>query len=282
MVDLDRYLEEKQRLVDAALRKIFAGPSPASSVLMKAIRHCLFPGGKRVRPVLAMAASEAVGGRAVDALPVSCALELIHTYSLIHDDLPSMDNDAVRRGKPSAHVAFGEAAAILAGDALLTEAFRVLSDAAPRGRTGPRALEVIREMARAAGLGGMVEGQARDIARDKASLRRSSLERLYLLKTGALIRAAVVCGGRAGGARAWQTSAVARYGDAVGLAYQISDDLLDDGKENDGGYPRLFGRGKALARVRELEAEAYEALGRFGKSADPLRALASHLSARTS
>lgn len=230
-----------------------------------------------MRPVLAMASSEAVGGKPSDVLPVACALELIHTYSLIHDDLPALDNDSLRRGKPSTHIAFGEAMAILAGDALLTEAFRLMSEESlwKKGKNG--ALEVIHTIASASGSQGMVGGQVLDMTMKKRISQPRSLERIYLLKTGALIKAAIVSGAALGGAHPRQLSMLSRYGHVLGLAFQIADDIHDEKTKSEDGYPFYFGKDKARARAKELERQAVAALDGYGKKADPLRGLAAFI-----
>jgi len=276
MLNIDKYLEDKRCLVDRALRSYLPKRFSDAPTLTQAVLYSLFPGGKRFRPILTLASSEAVGGRPTDVLPVACALELIHTYSLIHDDLPALDNDSVRRGRPSTHVVFGEAMAILAGDALLTEAFRILSDAALRKRKKNGVLEAIHEIALAAGSKGMVGGQVLDMTQKKRR-RPRSLEHIYALKTGALIRASVVSGARLGGARPQQLLALSRYGEFLGLAFQIADDIRDDGLKKEDGYPSHFGLKRAWAKAQELERKAVAALDGFGERADPLRALVSYV-----
>jgi len=191
MFDLNAYLTAKNRQINEALGGLLGN---TSGRIISAMRHSLMAGGKRIRPVLCIAASEAVGAGASDALPAACAIEMIHTYSLIHDDLPAMDDDAMRRGKPTCHVAFDEATAILAGDALLTMAFEVLSSVETEGQIAER-LAVVGILARAAGYQGMIEGQMRDIAAEGTSLDLKALREMHALKTGALIEASVTSGG---------------------------------------------------------------------------------------
>lgn len=282
MLDIDRYIQDKRHLVNKALRSYVSKGFSGNSILKKAVLYSLFPGGKRFRPVLTMASSEAVGGKPSDVLPVACSLEFIHTYSLIHDDLPALDNDSLRRGRPSTHVAFGEAIAILTGDALLTEAFRILSGMR-LGKTRKNGfLEVIHGIALASGPGGMVGGQVLDMTMKKKASDPRSLEHIYLLKTGALIKTAVVSGATLGGARPRQLSALSRYGHVLGLAFQIADDIHDVGLKKEDGYPSRFGWEKAWARGKELERQAMAALDGYGREADPLRALAGYVMSKES
>ncbi len=253
------------------------------------MRYSLFAGGKRLRPILALAAAETVGGRIADALPLACSLELIHTYSLIHDDLPSMDDDDLRRGKPTSHKVFGEALAILAGDALLTEAFHLLTrpdlmrDVSPRRR-----LRAINQVARAAGSYGMVGGQVMDIASQGQKIESHLLEYIHSHKTGALIAASVCTGAIIGGASPSQYKALNRYGEKLGLAFQVIDDLLDvQGEEKKLGkavgkdqakgkatYPALFGIAESRRMAEVLVEEALGRLQLFTGRANPLREIA--------
>ena len=251
------------------------------------MRYALLGGGKRLRPVLALAACEAVGGDPDAVLPVACALEMIHTYSLIHDDLPCMDDDALRRGRPTAHVAFGEALAVLAGDALLTEAFALLARTAEGSRRPRRLLRAAREIAEAAGARGMVAGQAADIAAEGADADLALVEFIHVRKTGALLLAAVRSGGLVGGATAAQLRRLTRYGECLGLAFQIADDILDveaptartgksegrDRERRKATFPAVLGLPAAKARARELRDGALAAMGGFDARAELLRAL---------
>ncbi|MDI6756188.1 MAG: polyprenyl synthetase family protein, partial [Thermodesulfobacteriota bacterium] len=199
-MNLQKYLERRRSMVDRALKRWIPGENEFPREVHKAMRYSLFAGGKRIRPILTLAAAEAVGGRAVDVLPVACSLELIHTYSLIHDDLPAMDNDDLRRGKPTSHKIFGEALAILAGDALLTEAFHLLTRADLMKNVSPRRrLQATCQIARAAGSLGMVGGQVMDILSEGKEMERHLLEYIHSHKTGALIAASVCAGAIAGG-----------------------------------------------------------------------------------
>jgi geranylgeranyl diphosphate synthase type II len=256
------------------------------------MRYSLFSGGKRLRPILALAAGEAVGGQARRILPFACALEMVHAYSLIHDDLPAMDDDDLRRGKPTNHVVFGEGIAILAGDALLTEAFRVMAEAVlrlPGQQAG--AVKALREVAGAAGAVGMVAGQVADLEAERKRPTHSLLEYIHLRKTAALIRAAVRTGALIGGATNRQFGHLSRYGLAVGLAFQVADDILDveggtaktgkrqgrDAQLHKVTYPAAVGIVKAKERARELLADALAALKSFGPTANPLRQIATFI-----
>jgi geranylgeranyl pyrophosphate synthase len=246
---------------EAALVGPFDGVRPER--LAEVCRYPLRTGGKRLRPLLCMAAAEGVGGSGEDPAVggAAVAVELVHTYSLVHDDLPALDDDDLRRGQPTAHVAFGEAAAILAGDALLTEAFAVLA-ALPL--SAERRVALVGELAGAAGIRGMVAGQAEDIGMDGSIRDLAGLERVHRNKTGALLRAAVRMGGIAAGADAPALAALGRYGEAVGLAFQLADDVLDAdqdaGEDGPPSYVRLLGAPETTRRARALAEAAIEAL----------------------
>jgi len=285
--DLGSYLEEKRRIVEAGLEMFLSPGSDEEKRLQEAMRYSVFSGGKRLRPVLAIAAYELAGGRDVDGvLAPACATEFVHTYSLIHDDLPAMDDDAMRRGRPSNHAAYGDALAILAGDALLTLAFGIVAEAEsiPFDR---RAL-VVAELAAANGAFGMVGGQAADIAGEGAVPSLEAVEFIHARKTAAPITAAVRIGAIAAGAPRETLDAVSAYGRSIGLAFQITDDLLDvDGTAEGMGkavgkdlargkmtYPSVAGLEGARARVGSLIRDAASSLEPFGESAWPLRAIA--------
>jgi len=258
----------------------------------KAMRYSLFSGGKRIRPILALASGEAVGGSLTRVMPFACALEMIHAYSLIHDDLPAMDDDDLRRGKPTNHVVFGEGMAILAGDGLLTEAFRVMSEGALLpGQDRSATLRAIREIAAGAGAAGMVGGQVADLESEKKKPTRALVEYIHTRKTGALIRAAVRAGALVGKAKAGQFARLDQYGAAIGLAFQVADDILDvEGEIEKTGkhpgrdaelqkvtYPAAVGMASAKRKAQELLDEALTALASFGSSADPLRRIATFI-----
>lgn len=256
--DLKLYLKEKRVLVDAELERVFR-ELPFDSRLVSAIRHSLMSGGKRLRPVLCIAAAEAVstGGQTVEGvLAAGCSLEMIHTYSLIHDDLPAMDDDDLRRGKPTCHKAFDEATAILAGDALLTMAFETLSSSARCPEAEHlRWLRIVSLVARAAGVNGMVGGQMADISSEGRRLTVESLRKMHKLKTGALIEASVCAGAILAGADRERFERLEEYAASIGLAFQVADDILNvegdagilgkavgtDAKRKKNTYPSLMG-----------------------------------------
>ncbi len=286
-MDLGRYLGARARLVERALAARFP---PDRTRLRRAMRYSLLAGGKRVRPILALAAGEVCGAPPRLVLPFACAVEMIHTYSLVHDDLPAMDDDDLRRGKPTSHRVWGEGLAILVGDALLTEAFRAMADA--RGVPAPRALRAVGEVAAAAGETGMVGGQALDLAAEgsRASLRR--VQGIHRRKTGALLRSAVRVGALVAGADTPTLRRLTAYGEHLGLGFQIADDILDaaGGPETDGRTDRELGKATypgvlglagaraAAARERDAALAALRGLAR----AEPLRALAAYVVARAS
>jgi geranylgeranyl pyrophosphate synthase len=272
-------LLEMKAAVEAGLDRLLAGESR----LFEALRYAVLTGGKRFRPLLLLSAGEAFGGDRATLLPYACAVELIHSYSLVHDDLPCMDDDAVRRGKPSCHRAFGEAPALLAGDALLTLAFEVLAGA-PSGAAGAgRKDRAVGTMAEAAGARGMIAGQWMDIEYDRGRADEASLVELMALKTGALILASVRAGALMGGAPDSGLQDVERYGREVGLAFQLRDDLLDAGKKAEGrsgtrpNAAALFGPEWTKARLRRAVGGALEALDAAGVQSAELQALVSGL-----
>jgi geranylgeranyl diphosphate synthase type II len=291
MMDIRRYLEEKKEVVDLALERYFPRGEEFPSILFKAIRHSLFAGGKRIRPILSIAAFETVGGRGDGILPFGCALEMIHTYSLIHDDLPAIDNDDYRRGKPTCHKIFGEAMAILAGDGLLTEAFQLMTNRSVwDGSLGDQGaiFDIIHEVARAAGVLGMVGGQVVDVESEGKEVDLPTLQYIHTHKTGAMILVSVRMGAKLAGAKEESLMALTRYGERVGLAFQIADDILNvEGKSHSLGkntgtdlskgkatYPSLFGLEESKKRAKELVGLSVEALSPFGSEADPLREIA--------
>lgn len=285
---LEQYLHDRAEVVGRALHRHLELLTDAPPKLVEAMRYSLCAGGKRLRPVLVLASCEAVGGETAQAIDVACALELIHTYSLIHDDLPAMDDDDFRRGQPTSHKVFGEALAILAGDALLTEAFRI----AASSRQGREALiaEIVFDLARAAGAAGMVGGQVLDLEATGRPQEVASLERLHRAKTGELLEVSVRSGARLGGAAGQELERLTRYGRALGLAFQIVDDVLDvtadlatlgkdPGSDREAGkttFVDLLGVDGARRRAREVMAEGTAALEPFGARAEPLRALAAY------
>ena len=268
---LEAWLEARRAEVNALLDARLPQPGDDPGRLVEAMRYSLLAPGKRLRPILALAAAEAVGARPDEPLRIAAAsVELVHCYSLIHDDLPAMDDDDVRRGRPTSHKAFGEATAILAGDALLTLAFEWLAEAAKQANAPGRYLPAIASLARGAGASGMVRGQARDtLATPPATLE--GIERLHVEKTGALFRASVEIGAAAAGANPAQMAALGQFGDSYGIAFQHADDR--DDREHAGFA------GQARNRIHDLVAQATAALGEFGDRAAPLRALAWKLDA---
>lgn len=295
--DLKQYLSARKQVIDEALAQFAPVSTGLEGSVAEASRYSLFAGGKRLRPILCLAAADVFGGAQETVLPAACALEMIHTYSLIHDDLPAMDNDDFRRGRPTNHKVFGEAMAILAGDALLTEAFSLMTDAGTRG-TAPaeRLIRVIAVIARAAGYRGMVGGQVIDLESESREVDLATVEYMHLRKTGALISASLEAGAILGGASEEQIAALTRYGHHLGLAFQITDDLLDivgdpevmgkasgsDVAKNKKTYPALLG----LAQTREAATmqveQAVAALAAFDGRAEPLRAIARYLLIRKS
>jgi geranylgeranyl diphosphate synthase type II len=293
---LSDYLNRRKALIDVALDETLPDETNYPPVIFQAVRYSLFAGGKRLRPILCMAGAEAVGGEERVVLPVACALEMIHTYSLIHDDLPAMDDDDLRRGRPTSHRVFGEATAILAGDALLTEAFALMS--ARRRMSGippERILDVIQEIAQAAGFWGMVGGQIADIRSEATAADAETLLYIHTRKTGAMIVASVRAGAILSGARADDVEALAAYGRHVGLAFQIADDILNvegdaatlgkgTGSDADRGkvtFPHMLGLDASRIKMETLVAEALQALGRFDGRAEPLRAIARYVIERS-
>ncbi|WP_072798792.1 (2E,6E)-farnesyl diphosphate synthase [Marinobacter antarcticus] len=287
------FLETCRSRVDAELDRRIASGS-ASERLQEAMRYSVLGGGKRIRPALTLAAASALGQSADAALVPACAIELIHAYSLVHDDLPAMDNDELRRGRPTAHIAFDEATAILAGDALQALAFEWLTEAP--GVAASARLAMIQELARASGHSGMVGGQAIDLESVGKSLTLAQLETMHRHKTGALIEASVRIGAlTAPGVSELSLNALTRYAKALGLAFQVQDDLLDiEGDTETIGkpqgsdvarakptYPALLGPKGAREHLSSLLSNALQSLQDFGPEADPLRAMADYVVTRT-
>lgn len=269
-------------MVEEGLQRLLPSEGVIPSRLPEAMRYSVFAGGKRLRPVLLLASCEVVGGDSSRALPYACALEMIHTYSLIHDDLPAMDDDDFRRGRATSHRVFGEAMAILAGDALLTEAFRVMaSQEARNGLPEGVVLEVIEEIAKAAGVQGMVGGQAVDVEAEDREVDLETVRWIHRHKTASLIAAAVRAGALIGGATPEELDALSRYGEAVGVAFQVVDDIIDHGEDKTATYPCLVGLGQAKEEAKKLLEEALKALEPLGERAAPLRAIAHLMVERT-
>ncbi|WP_305042968.1 polyprenyl synthetase family protein [Geoalkalibacter sp.] len=296
-MDLKAYLSDKTALVDAALDRYLPGADTLPEKLHQAMRYSVMAGGKRLRPILILASCAAVGGREELALPAACAMEMIHTYSLIHDDLPAMDNDDFRRGRPTNHKVYGEATAILAGDALLTEAFELLADRALNPEVPAETLlRVTHLIARCAGSTGMVGGQVVDMESEGKEIDFPTLEYIHTRKTGALMLASVQSGALIGAADETAFDALTRYGSAAGLAFQIADDILNvvgdsstlgkaagsDAERGKATYPALIGLDASRCRARELKDLALAAIEPLGAPAEPLRAIARYIVERSS
>jgi geranylgeranyl diphosphate synthase type II len=289
-VNLKTYLRTRQKMIDRALDRYLPKANRKPSTLHRAMRYSLFAGGKRLRPILCLAAAEACRGKIDDALPLACALECIHTYSLVHDDLPSMDNDDFRRGRPTCHKVFGEGVAVLAGDALLTTAFEIVSRAKPRPRYDMSTL--LREMAVAAGSQKLIAGQVADLEAEGKNVKRRELQFIHENKTAAILKSSVRLGAMSANADARKLSAITRFGQRLGLAFQIIDDILDvtqtsevlgksagkDAAAHKATYPAVIGLEKSRAEAKRLTRDAHDALLEFGAfDAEPLHALANYL-----
>ena len=289
--DFSQYLEAGRLKVEAALDSSLGPERPES--LREAMRYSLLAGGKRLRPILCLASCELAGGDAELALPTATALEMIHTMSLIHDDLPAMDNDDLRRGRPTNHKVYGDATAILAGDALLTRAFEMVALRSP-GVPAERLLKVIGELSLAAGAPGLVGGQIVDLASEGVEVDLDTLEYIHLHKTGALLQASVLSGALIAGADEALLKALRTYSRAIGLAFQIIDDILDvtassevlgktAGKDltaDKTTYPKLLGLEESKARAEALVQEACSVLKPWSEKAQPLLALAGYITSR--
>ncbi len=297
-MEIKEYLNKQRLVVEKGLDDYFPSPTGEFVDHIKAMRYSLEAGGKRVRPILCLAAADAVskaGCIKVDILPIACALECIHTYSLIHDDLPAMDNDDLRRGKATSHILFGEAAAILAGDGLLTWAFDLLSNTKHGNLSAKKRLRIISIIARAAGSFGMVGGQALDIASENTRFPFATLQTIHRNKTGALITASILAGAVGAGAKKEQFMALEQYGNQIGLAFQIVDDLLNatstteqlgkaagsDEKLGKATYPAYFGIEETRKKAKTAVQEAKASLSLFDKEAEPLRLLADYIYTRS-
>jgi geranylgeranyl diphosphate synthase type II len=291
--ELMAFLEEARQLVDAALEEHLPAETDEPRTLHRAMRYSVFAGGKRIRPALVLAASDLHGGRREDALPAACAMEMIHTYSLIHDDLPAMDDDDLRRGRPSCHKAFDEATAILAGDALLTHAFLILSQ--QQSSAPEHLLLMIAALAEAAGTGGMIGGQMADLESEGIEVGLTMVERIHLLKTAALITASLTMGALLAGANDEELERMKNFGRRIGLLFQITDDILDRtsnteelgktaGKDEAQGkatYPAAAGMDQANSRAEQLARRAARDLEPYGDRATVLLQLTDFLLRRS-
>lgn len=287
-MNLDSYLSRRQHLIERSLEQYFPPGETHMHRLNEAVRYSLIGGGKRLRPILLMAAAEVVEEESSDVLPFACAVEMIHTYTLIHDDLPAMDDDSLRRGKPTSHMVFGEGMAILAGDALLTEAFRIMARCCESRTSRGRAARAMTEIAEAAGPRGMLSGQAADLEAEKSTPNLPTVEFIHVRKTGALIRASIRSGALLAGARAEELRKLTRYGEILGVAFQVADDILDaeaptsvtgkvrgrDGILQKVTYPAVLGMSEAKRRAAELLEGALVEIESFSESAEPLRQIA--------
>ncbi len=291
-LSLGAYLEARKKLVDEALERYLPGEENYPPVIFQAVRYSVFAGGKRVRPILCLASAEAAGGDMEPALPVACALELIHTYSLIHDDLPAIDDDDYRRGRLTSHKVFGEDIAILAGDALLTEAFYLMSERRLMAGVAPeKLLAVIHDIAKAAGYFGMVGGQVVDVQSEGKTVESEVLDYIHTRKTGAMITAAVKAGALLANAGEIKLDALTSYGRYIGLAFQIADDILNvegdrklmgketgsDAKRGKVTFPALKGLDASRRKAGELVESALAAIKDFDHRAEPLRMIAGYI-----
>jgi len=288
-VNLKSYLASRQKLIDRALDRHLPNDKTRPTTIHRAMRYSLFAGGKRLRPILCLAAAETCGGKINHALPLACALECIHTYSLVHDDLPSMDNDDFRRGRPTCHKVFGDGIAVLAGDALLTIAFEIVSHAKPTPRYNMSIL--LREIATAAGSQRLIAGQVADLEAEGKQTNRSQVRYIHANKTAAILTTSVRLGAMSANAKRTQLSAITKFGRALGLAFQIIDDILDvtqtseklgksagkDVAAQKATYPAVIGLDASRAEARRLTKQAHQALSIFGRRADALHALANYL-----
>ncbi len=289
--DLNRYLATRRSVIDRALKRYCTKSQAKSEAVWRAMRYGLFPGGKRIRPILMLAAGEAFGANPKHLMAFACAVEMIHAYSLIHDDLPALDDDDLRRGLPTAHKVFGEGLALLAGDGLLTEAFHAVS--APevsQGLSPKLILALIYELSAAVGAAGLVGGQAFDLEAENRDVNLAVVDYIHVRKTGALILASVRIGAQLAGAKAGDLKRVSRYGEYLGLAFQIADDIIDFqgeapesqlnlvGKERKKAtYPAIIGVVQAKEHLRELIRQAQQQVVPFGARAEALRAIAQYV-----
>jgi geranylgeranyl diphosphate synthase type II len=289
-VNLKKYLRTRQKEIERALDRYLPKASTKPATLHKAMRYSLFAGGKRLRPILCLAAAEACRGTIDNALPLACAVECIHTYSLVHDDLPSMDNDDFRRGRPTCHKVFGDGIAVLAGDALLTIAFEIVSTAKPAPRYDISIL--LREVAVAAGSQRLIAGQVADVEAEGKRVKRDRLRFIHENKTAAMLKSSVRLGAMSANANAQKLAAITRFGERLGLAFQVIDDILDvtqtseilgksagkDVAARKATYPAVIGLEKSRGEARRLTRQAHDALSVFREGdAETLRALANYL-----
>jgi geranylgeranyl diphosphate synthase type II len=288
-MSLSKFMRSRMSAVDRALDGFLPKASVKPATIHKAMRYSLFAGGKRLRPILALASAELCGGSTTDALPAACAVECIHTYSLIHDDLPCMDDDDLRRGRPTSHKVFGEGIAVLAGDALLTIAFEII--ASSRGSKRYTTSEMVRELADAAGSRWLIAGQVMDLEGEGAVVSKSALRFIHQAKTAALLTSALRLGAMSANATPSTLKTITDFGQALGLAFQVIDDILDvtqtteklgktagkDVAATKATYPALFGLKRARVVAQELTKKATAALKPFGKKGDIMREISNSL-----
>jgi geranylgeranyl diphosphate synthase, type II len=288
-MNVKTYLQSRQKTIDRALDRFLPKENAPPPTIHKAMRYSLFAGGKRLRPILCLAAAEGCNGKVAEALPLACAMECIHTYSLVHDDLPSMDNDDFRRGRATCHKVFGDGIAVLAGDALLTGAFEIATRAKPTRRYSMS--QMFREISTAAGSRKLIAGQVADLEAEGKKVSRSELRYIHENKTAAMITTSVRLGAMSANADAKKLRAITKFGYALGLAFQVIDDILDvtqtteklgksagkDVAAQKATYPAVMGLDASRAEARRLTSTAQNALKIFGKEAEPLRELANYL-----
>ena len=291
-MELKQYLASRQKVIDRALDRFLPKASTRPATIHKAMRYSLFAGGKRLRPILCIVAAEASGGTTDHALPAACAVECIHTYSLVHDDLPSMDNDDFRRGRPTSHKVFGDGIAVLAGDALLTIAFEILAQAEPTKRYGTR--QLLEELATAAGSQKLIAGQVADLEAEGRKTTRADLRYIHENKTAAILSASVRLGAMSANATARELRAISDFGQSLGLAFQVIDDILDvtqtseklgksagkDVAAQKATYPAVIGLDASRREAQQLTKRAHDSLKSLGRRADRLHEIANYLLVR--
>ncbi len=289
MIDIDQYLEEKRNIVNFALKKTL--PQSGPEKVLEAMNYSLEAGGKRLRPILTLAVADTLGSKDESVIDVACALEFVHTYSLIHDDLPAMDDSDLRRGKPTCHRVYGDAIAVLAGDALLTYAFEVLSMYGRQKGYAEKALKIMFELSNAAGVTGMIGGQVLDLEAEGKELTPGEVENISVMKTGALLRAAVVCGAIASDATADELEILGAYASNIGTAFQITDDLLDlesnveelgkpvgaDHERYKPTYPAVLGPEESKRKAKIFYDQAIASIGYLERPVELLNELAKKL-----
>ncbi len=288
-MDTPRFLIERSHQIDQALDRFLPAADDTPSSIHQAMRYSVFAGGKRLRPTLCLVAASVIGADETAVIPVACAIEMVHTYSLVHDDLPALDNDDLRRGQPTVHRKFGEAIAILTGDALLTRAFQILVEECQRRLSDAKPVLAMREIVFAVGtLNGMIGGQVADLEAEGTAVSADTVSYIHRSKTGALIRASVRSGALLGCSEGPAVNALTQYAEKIGLAFQIVDDILDvvssaevlgktpgkDRSTKKATYPSVFGLEQSRRMALQLEQEALVPLEIFGPKADHLRELA--------